>query len=372
MGRRRGTLEGVGVSIGPLPRSDFWSGKRVLLTGHTGFKGCWTALWLATMKAKVTGFALRPESDPALFHLADVSRDVTSIIGDIRDAGAVQAAVEAADPQIVIHMAAQALVRRSLVSPTDTFAVNVQGTANLLHRLRGRATLQAVLVVTSDKVYSNDGRESPFTETDPLGGKDPYSASKAAAELVTRSFAASYFDRAGVPVATARGGNIIGGGDFSEDRLVPDVVRAVQDRTTLILRHPEATRPWQHVLDCIGGYLLLVEALVAGEPVPRSLNFGPDAAHHVTVARLAEAVLSALGQSPVWKHDPVDHSVEMPSLTLDSTLARRCLGWRSHLAGDAGIAWTAEWYRAVAQGGSARLLTLNQLAAYQDLASVAA
>jgi CDP-glucose 4,6-dehydratase len=369
MGRRRGSLEGMGVSVAPLPRAEFWSSKRVLLTGHTGFKGGWTALWLAALKAHVTGFALRPEADPALFHLADISRDVKSTIGDIRDPDALQATVESADPQIVIHMAAQPLVRRSLLSPVDTFAINVQGTANLLQSLRGRPSLEAVLVVTSDKVYANDGRGSAFRESDPLGGKDPYSASKAAGELVVRSFLESYFGKAGVPLATARAGNIIGGGDFSEDRLVPDVVRAVRDGKQLVLRHPEATRPWQHVLDCVGGYLLFIEALVAGKQVPRSLNFGPAPADPVTVARLAEAVLAALRAPPVWTHEPMAHSVEMPSLTLDSTLARECLGWQDHLAGDAGVAWTAEWYLAFAQGDDVRALTLRQLATYRERVS---
>jgi CDP-glucose 4,6-dehydratase len=362
----------VGVTLGPLPRPDFWSGKRVLLTGHTGFKGCWTALWLASMNARVTGFALEPESEPALFHCASVHRDVTSTIGDVRDPGAVQAVVDAADPQIVIHMAAQALVRRSLANPVDTFATNVQGTVHLLHALRNRAALQAVLVVTSDKVYANDGRGGPFKEGDPIGGKDPYSASKAAVELAARSFSASYFDVTGVPLATARAGNIIGGGDFSEDRLVPDLVRADRDRKPLVLRHPEATRPWQHVLDCVCGYLLFVEALAARAPVPCSLNFGPDPVVPVTVAKLAEAMLTALGTAADWTHEPVAHSIEMPALALDSTLARRSLGWHDRLAGDAAVAWTAAWYRAFTQGEDVRALTLSQLAAYRELALVPA
>lgn len=360
------------MNRGPLPRPEFWSGKRVLLTGHTGFKGCWTALWLAALKAKATGFALDPDSSPALFHLANVSRDLTSVIGDIRDADAVRAAVDAADPQIVIHMAAQPLVRRSLTHPAETFATNVQGTVHLLQALRDRPALQTVLVVTSDKVYANSGSEIPFGEADPLGGKDPYSASKAATELAARSFSASYFDGAGIPVATARAGNIIGGGDFAQDRLVPDVFRAVRDRKPLVLRHPEATRPWQHVLDCVAGYLLFVEALAARTDTPRSLNFGPDPARPVTVAWLAEAMLSALGRAPVWECEPVSGSIEMASLVLDSTLARKRLGWNNQLAGDAGITWTAEWYRAFAQGEDVRTLTLRQLAAYREHAPVSA
>jgi CDP-glucose 4,6-dehydratase len=359
-------LEGVGVTIGPLPDPAFWAGKRVLLTGHTGFKGSWTTLWLAAMGAKVSGLALAPDTEPALFHLAGVERDLKSIIGDIRNAGAVQAAIHATDPQIVIHMAAQPLVRRSIVSPIETFATNVQGTVHVLDALRDRPALRAVLVVTSDKVYANEARGRPFAEGDPLGGKDPYSASKAAAELVTRAFAASYFDRSGIPVATARAGNIIGGGDFAPDRLVPDVIRAVRAGKRLLLRHPESTRPWQHVLDCVAGYLLFVEAL-ATAAVPRALNFGPDPNAPVTVAGLAEAVLSALGQQPAWDHVPVTNSIEMRALALDGSQARMSLGWRDHLAGALGVAWTADWYRAFAAGADVRAATLAQITAYRKL-----
>ncbi len=200
-----------------------------------------------------------------------------------------------------------------------------------------------------------------------LGGKDPYSASKAAAELVTRAFAASFFDAVGVPVASARAGNIIGGGDFAADRLVPDVVRAVRAGKRLALRHPEATRPWQHVLDCIAGYLIFAEALAGGAVVPRALNFGPDHAEAVTVAVLAEAMLSALGQEPTWNHVPVSDTIEMKTLALDTTQARKALGWRDRLAGAAGVAWTADWYRAFADGADARTLTLGQIADYRKL-----
>jgi CDP-glucose 4,6-dehydratase len=202
-------------------------------------------------------------------------------------------------------MAAQPIVRRAIAAPVETFASNVLGTATLLEALRGCAGLAAVLVVTSDKVYANDGGGRAFREDDNLGGADPYSASKAATELAVRAFAASYFNGAGIPVATARGGNIIGGGDFATDRLVPDAIRAVRSGTRLILRHPDATRPWQHVLDCLAGYLLFAEALASGKAVPRALNFGPREAEVVTVRALAESVLSAVGAKPEWDHLPV-------------------------------------------------------------------
>lgn len=345
-----------------LPDSSFWRGKRILLTGHTGFKGSWAALWLSELGAEVTGFGLAPDTEPALFDAARVAQDVTSIIGDLRDAAALAHCVAAANPQIVIHMAAQALVTRSIIDPVTTFATNVQGTINLLEALR-RRELRAVLVVTSDKVYANDELGRSFREGDPLGGKDPYSASKAAAEIITRAYAKSYFEPTGVPVATARAGNIIGGGDFSPDRLVPDVFRASQTGNPLGLRHAQATRPWQHVLDCLAGYLIFTEALVKGTAVPRALNFGPEA-RPVKVCDLAEEMFKALGQNPGWFQLPESNSIEMQTLALDSSAARKHLGWRDPLAGAPSIAWTADWYRAFTKGEDPRALTLDQIAAY--------
>lgn len=359
----------MGLTTAPFPDAAFWAGKRVLLTGHTGFKGSWAALWLTGMGAKVTGFALAPNTKPALYDLAKVEGEMNSIIGDVREPRAVKAAVDVADPQIVIHMAAQPLVRRSIAEPAETFATNVQGTVHLLDALRGRKSLQAVLVVTSDKVYANDELGRAFIETDRLGGKDPYSASKAAAEIVTQAYATTYFDNSGVHVATARGGNILGGGDFSEDRLVPDLIRAIDGRTRLALRHPDATRPWQHVLDCIAGYLLFAEMLAAGRAVPRSLNFGPNPSKPMTVAAVAEAIYRALGTEPAWDYVSVAGSIEMKMLALDASQARACIGWRDQLAGELVIRWTADWYRAYAAGKDMRAATLSQIAAYRELVS---
>lgn len=350
------------------PDTVFWNGKRVLLTGHTGLKGSWTALWLSAMGANVMGFALVPDTDPSLFALAGVARDLDSIVGDLRDEAAIRAAVVKADPQIVIHMAAQPLVRRSLLYPIETFATNVLGTANLLNVLRDRKALQSVLVITSDKVYANDSSGRPFMESDQLGGKDPYAASKAAAELVTRSFAASYFDKLGVPVATARAGNIIGGGDFAEDRLIPDLVRAVRLGKRLVLRHPEATRPWQHVLDCVAGYLLFVEALTGDASLPRALNFGPSSDNQqISVSKLAETMFAALENKSVWEHVPVPNSIEMTALAIDSTKSRKLLGWQDRLGGEKGVVWTADWYNSFFHGADVRALTLAQISAYQNL-----
>ena len=345
----------------------FWAGRRVLLTGHTGFKGSWLTLWLRRLGAEVHGFALPPDTKPALFDLARVGSGVHSTYGDLRELNSVRAAVAAAKPDIVLHLAAQSLVRRSIADPIDTLATNVMGTAHLLEALRGSDGLSAVLIVTSDKVYANDGSGEAFKEDDRLGGKDPYSASKAAAELVTHSYAESFFADSPVRVATARGGNVIGGGDYSQDRIVPDIVRAAERGEKLVLRMPTATRPWQHVLDCLAGYLLFAQALERGDPVPRSLNFGPEPVSPITVASLAEMVMTALGQNCDYDCQQSQKSIEMHTLAVDATLARASLRWRDHLPGKNAIAWTAEWYRAVREGQDAREATLSQIDRFLEL-----
>jgi len=345
-----------------LPRAEFWRGRRVLLTGHTGFKGSWTALWLGRLGAELTGFALPPAGDPSLFRQAGVASGMTSILGDLRERDAVAAAVGRARPRMLIHLAAQPIVRRGLGEPVETFATNVLGTAHLLDAARACPELECVLVVTSDKVYEDDALGRPHREIDALGGQDPYSASKAAVELVAHAFSRSYFEARGVRVGTARAGNVVGGGDYAEDRLVPDVVRAVSRGERPALRMPEATRPWQHVLDCVCGYLLFAEALSRGAPEPpASLNFGPTPGGDLNVGRLAEAMLAALGARGGFEHVPVPASIEVKELALDSTLARRTLGWCDRLAGERLVRWTAEWHRAVRTGEDARAVTLRQI-----------
>ncbi len=346
----------------PLPLAGFWRGRRVLLTGHTGFKGSWTALWLGRLGAEITGFALPPASDPSLFRLADVARGTTSILGDLRERASVEDAVRRAEPQIILHMAAQPIVRRAIDEPVETVATNVLGTAHLLDAARSCAALQCILVVTSDKVYESDALGRPHRELDALGGTDAYSASKAAAELVTHAFAKSYFEASGVRVASARAGNVVGGGDYAQDRIVPDIVRAVTRGDRVKLRMPEATRPWQHVLDCVCGYLLYAEALSRGKrEAPPSLNFGPVPGAEVDVGTLADAMLAALGARDGWEHAPVAGSLEVKELALDSTLAREKLGWRDRLQGDRLVRWTAEWYQTVRSGQDARDVTLRQI-----------
>ncbi len=350
-----------------LPDPAFWRDKRVLLTGHTGFKGAWALYWLSRMGADVTGLALAPDTDPALFDLLGGAALGRHHVADVRDAGAVQEIVAAARPQIVLHMAAQPIVRRSITDPCETIDINVMGVANLLSPLRTVAGLEAVVVITSDKVYANDERGRAFEEGDRLGGKDPYSASKAAAELVTQSFRQTYFADAGVPVATARCGNIIGGGDFAADRIVPDVVRAAAAGETLVLRHPDATRPWLHVLDGVCGYLVYAEQLAGGAALPAALNFGPDPEPELPVRRVADLMQSALGASGGWRHEPVPGSKEMKALAVDSTLARAALGWRDRIRGDDRIVWTADWHKAQRDGAEPRRICDRQLDAFLTL-----
>jgi CDP-glucose 4,6-dehydratase len=343
----------------------FWRGKRVLLTGHTGFKGSWAAIWLAKLGAEVTGLALPPDQKPSLFELAGVAKLVTSRLVDLRNPDAVAVEIRAGRFDLVLHMAAQPIVRTAIEDPITTFETNIMGTAHLLQALRGKAGLQAVLAVTSDKVYANSETGRGFAEGDALGGKDPYSASKAATEIVTASFARSYFEPAGVPVATARGGNVIGGGDFSRDRLVADLVRAARAGESVVLRHPEATRPWQHVLDCVAGYLTHLEALASDPATPRALNFGPKpGGAEVTVGELATLGVQALGAKP-WRHEPDPASIEARSLAIDASLAKRAIGFESRLAAPEAVALTMDWYRRQAAGEDALALCRAQIEGYE-------
>jgi CDP-glucose 4,6-dehydratase len=341
---------------------EFWRGRRVLITGHTGFKGGWLWMWLRGMGAHLTGYALAPPSSPNLWELMDTGG--TSIIGDVRDADRVRDAVHRADPQVVFHLAAQALVRESYRDPLGTFATNVLGTGSLLQACRELDALGCIVVATSDKVYQNDGTGRPFREEDRLGGHDPYSNSKACTELLTGSFRDSFF-RDGPPIATARAGNVIGGGDWSADRLIPDCVRALQAGTAVTLRYPAAVRPWQHVLEPLGGYLQLAEALMhAPDSAPRAVNFGPDAASFRTVREVVEAFSTRFGGKPAWRQDPGKHPVEASALTLSSALAERTLGWRPRLQVGEALAWTADWYRAFGAQENMVSFSNTQIARY--------
>lgn len=344
--------------------SAFWRGQRVLLTGHTGFKGAWAAIWLKALGAEVTGLALAPDQTPSLFELAGVGALVDSHLIDLRDRGTVADFVRGRRFDLVLHMAAQPIVRTAVEAPVETFATNVMGTAHLLDALRSDPP-RATLVVTSDKVYANAETGRAFAEGDALGGKDPYSASKAAAEIVTQSFARSYFEPAGAPLATARGGNVIGGGDFSRDRIVADIVRAARAGEAVVLRHPEATRPWQHVLDCLAGYFRLLQALATDQAAPRTVNFGPrPGGSEVTVGELATMGVEALGGKP-WRHEPDPKSLEARSLAVDASLARQALAFESRLDAPTAVALTMDWYRRQAAGEDALGLCRAQIADYE-------
>ncbi|MDE2410796.1 MAG: CDP-glucose 4,6-dehydratase [Sphingomonadales bacterium] len=350
-----------------IPSNSFWPGKRVLVTGHTGFKGAWLALWLEMLGAKVSALALPPATDPALFHLLAPWRGLEHANVDIRDFDALNSVVQKVNPEIVLHLAAQALVRKSYRDPLETFGVNVMGTANLLEAVRSLDEFQAAVIVTTDKVYENDASGRAFRETDRLGGKDPYSNSKACAELVSQCYRDSFFAKE-APLATARAGNVVGGGDWSEDRLVPDLIRAMLGRQPVSLRHPNATRPWQHVLEPLGGYLMLAEKLAEGRSgLPFSFNFGPDQDSTLTVANVVDVLNQELGISDGWVQAEGDHPPEAPVLALDSSLATAELGWKPKLDMRDTIRWTAEWYRDWNSGADPRTTTLRQIDRYMSL-----
>jgi CDP-glucose 4,6-dehydratase len=343
------------------PDPGFWRGKRVLVTGHTGFKGSWLVLMLRRLGATVHGLALDPaQGDGAFGHLGVAPLLACDRRVDIRDAPATREAVGAAAPDIVLHLAAQALVGASYADPAGTFATNVQGTINVLEPLRGLAGCKACLVVTSDKVYRNDGSGRPFRESDPLGGHDPYSASKAACEIAVGSWAAS-FARELPPIGTGRAGNVIGGGDFGPARLIPDLVRAEKAGEALVVRRPGATRPFQHVLDVLAGYLLLAEDLASRADAPRAVNFGPTEPE-LAVRDLLTAYGAARGRPVEWTLADGPVMAEAPRLALDSSLSREALHWVPRLGGRAGLAATAAWYDAWAAGGDLAALSRAQVA----------
>ncbi len=350
----------------PIPRTDLaraYAGKRVLVTGHTGFKGAWLTTWLDLLGAEVSGLALAPATKPSLFDVLDVgARCARHEVGDVRDLDAVRAMVRATRPDFVFHLAAQALVRTSYAQPVDTFGVNVMGTAHLLEALRLERSPCAVVVVTSDKCYEN--REWPYgyRENDALGGHDPYSASKGAAELVTASFRASFFPPSrlsehGIAVATARAGNVIGGGDWAENRIVPDAIRALSGGRPIDVRNPGSVRPWQHVLEPLGGYLLLGDRLANGTIEARAShcegwNFGPRVDAAVPVRALVEALISAWG-SGAWNDGSIaDAPHEAGQLRLSIEKAASKLGWSPRWTFDETLARTAAWYRVHAEGRS--------------------
>lgn len=368
MGVGQGAVEDLGVN------REFWKGRRVFLTGHTGFKGAWAAAWLTRLGAEVTAFAHAPETEPNLWTLLDLS-SVRSIHGDLNDRAALDAALAKARPQVILHLAAQALVRRSYRDPVETFASNVMGTVQLLDAARACADLRAIVVATSDKAYENVEQIWGYRESDPMGGRDPYSASKGACEIAAQSMARSFFTPHGgaqahpARVATVRAGNVIGGGDWSEDRLVPDIVRGClgPDRA-VTLRAPNSVRPWQHVLEPLRGYLMVAERLHAGDYAAASgWNFGPDRTDERAVIEVAQAVVASLGRGRILTDEGAATVHEAKLLRLDCTRARLELGWVPALRFEDCVRLTAEWYGGWAAGEPAAALCDRQIVSYQGL-----
>ena len=350
-----------------------WQGRRVFLTGHTGFKGGWLSLWLATRGAQIWGYALDPATEPSFFVSANVAAHLDDKRGDIRDLAKLGAAMQEFRPEVVFHLAAQPLVRRSYADPLGTYATNIMGTANLLEAVRNTPSVRAVVCVTTDKCYENQEWVWPYRERDPLGGHDPYSSSKACAEIVSAAYRSSFFpvDRLnehGIALATARAGNVIGGGDWSEDRLIPDLIRGFQESQPVRIRMPKAVRPWQHVLEPLHGYILLAEQLLARRAqAASSFNFGPSEEDAWPVDRIANAVSALWGGDASWVSDADPAVHEACSLRLDASKARTELGWLPRLGTELALEWTVAWYQAWQMGESMGEKTRDQIARYEEL-----
>jgi CDP-glucose 4,6-dehydratase len=352
---------------------DFWRDRRVLLTGHTGFKGAWLALWLQMLGAHVTGFSLGLATRPSLYELARVGQNMQSITGDVRDFQALAAALGDTQPEVVIHMAAQSLVRHSFSEPRETYEVNVMGTVNLLDALRNSPTVRVVLNVTSDKCYENREWDYAYREHERMGGHDPYSSSKGCAELVTDAFRRSFFTPDGAPrVASARSGNVIGGGDWSEDRLVADVMRGALAGRPIRVRNPGSIRPWQHVLNPLSGYLVLVQGLWASRDLAGGWNFGPaEDEGEATVGMIVERISELWPGRLDWAEDPGPHPHEARQLKLDSSHARARLRWRPPWGLEAGLDAVVGWYGALMANADMRAVTVGQVETFQRAAELA-
>ncbi len=345
--------------------AEFWSDRRVLITGHTGFKGSWLALWLQTLGADVTGYALPPPTSPSLYTVASVDRGMRSIIADIRDADRLRQELEAARPEIVLHLAAQPLVRKSYLDPVDTYSTNVMGLVHLLEAVRTTDSVRAVIVVTSDKCYENQEWEWGYRESEPMGGYDPYSSSKGCAELITSAYRRSYLADAGVGIASGRAGNVIGGGDWADDRLVPDLVRAFGSGESAVIRNPGAIRPWQHVLEPLSGYLMLAERLFAErERYAGGWNFGPENSSVQRADWIARTLAADWGHDASWRVENGNGPHEARVLKLDSSKAQMRLGWHSCWDLPEALHRVVSWHKAQRKHANMRDETIAQIVDY--------
>jgi CDP-glucose 4,6-dehydratase len=348
-----------------MSREQFWQGKKVFVTGHTGFKGSWLCLWLNKLGAEVTGYALQPPTNPSLFEITKLSTQINSIIGDIRDAEALKQAMAHSKPEIVIHMAAQPLVRESYNTPVETYATNVMGTVNLLEAVRQNPSVKAVVNVTTDKVYENKEWHWGYRENEPLGGLDPYSNSKACSELVTQAYRHSFFAN-GAALASARAGNVIGGGDWAADRLIPDCINALLQGEAVRIRNPYSIRPWQHVLEPLSGYLNLAEKLYThGKPFAESWNFGPEERDAKPVQWIVEALCDKWGHELGFTIDKGEHPHEAKYLKLDCSKAKYELDWQPRWSLDTALDKIVEWSKVYQSQGNMQAICLEQIAAYE-------
>jgi len=348
----------------------FWKGKRVLMTGHTGFKGSWLSLWLQSLGAQVVGYALAPPTNPSLFEVAQVGKGMTSIIGDIRDLERLRAVFAEHKPEIVIHMAAQPLVRYSYIEPVETYSTNVMGTVNLLEAVRSTPSVKAVVNVTSDKCYENREWAWGYRENEAMGGFDPYSSSKGCAELVTSAYRNSYFHAEkyrthGVAIATGRAGNVIGGGDWADDRLIPDIMRAITQGKPVNIRNPHAIRPWQHVLEPLSGYLMLAQKLVEeGATYAEGWNFGPSDEDAQPVQWIVEKLTGSWGEGASWALDGGDHPHEAHYLKLDCSKAKARLNWYPKWHLEHALGAIIDWHRAYGEKQNMREFSLGQIQSF--------
>jgi len=351
----------------------FWNGKKVLVTGHTGFKGSWLSLWLQKLGAHVIGYALPPPTSPSLFDVASLRDGITSINGDIRDSADFKAVITKQQPEIIIHMAAQSLVRYSYKNPVETFSTNIMGTVNVLEAVRQSESVRVLVCITSDKCYENKDWFWAYRENEPMGGHDPYSSSKGCAELITAAYRNSYFSKTdypsnGVSVATTRAGNVVGGGDWAKDRLIPDIMNAFIENRPVIIRYPNAIRPWQHVLEPLRGYLRLAEELWHHESdFAGAWNFGPNDEDSRPVSWVADHLTSLWGKGASWESDSTQHPHEATYLKLDCSKARSLLGWSPKLELTTTLQWIVEWYRAYLQQKNMRPVTEAEISRYENM-----